>query len=370
MKTLKPSKGFELQIDGEMRKFKDGWEYTCPDALMDSIINAYPAVSQVTSVFQFINTKQPPKNTDYTNKKLLISRTGGIGDFFFILRVVKQIKEKYSGVEVVVSCAYRYSRILQSLFTGLIDRVISLPFTKADYDRCDYLITFENFIEGNPSASYLNAFDLASERFGIETEGDHSLPIKILDKFNRETEQVKESWGETRKKIGIQLNATAILRSYPPFFIAQLCKYFDEAGYDVLLLDTQKNINDFVTLDFVEKKNLLFPYTLDVTGSFELSVALAKECELIICPDSSFTYVADSLGIPVIAIYSPFSSALRADKLNVYAIEVGGDGCYNCCTHSELPCKRARDGKYSPCLKAISPEFIFTTTEKILNKEM
>jgi ADP-heptose:LPS heptosyltransferase len=128
------------------------------------------------------------------------------------------------------------------------------------------------------------------------------------------------------------------------------------------------SIDDFVSTPEMKGLPYKTPYSDTIKGSMPLSVALSSFCKLIIAPDSVFIYLADSLGIPVIGLYSPFSSALRTPKLNVFTIDVPGP-CYNCCIHSPMPCPNSTD-TWSCCLKAILPMYVLKASEQILKGEI
>lgn len=368
MKLLKPKKFFEIDHGGFCIAFKPSFSYICPESFVD-LIRSHPYYGALVNEGDFVNLKEVTSSVDYTNRKLLITRTGGIGDFFFILRSVKEIKDKYFGVNVTFCCGDKYVSIVKTLFYHLIDNFLTIPPTIVDYDRCDYFFTFENFIELNPLAKKLNVFEfIAKNKFFIELTGGHNLEIKTYQKYNEQAGEIASTW--TKLVIGIQPTATAVIRTYPIQYISIMVKMFNEMGYDVLFLEGKENVEPLLIHPSMKGVRVLLPFTKEIEGCFELSAVLAGKCKLIIAPDSVFTYVADSLGVPVIVLYSPFSSKLRADKLNVYAIDVPG-ACYNCCVHSYLPCKHSNDREgYSPCMKAIKPELVFGLAQKILKGEM
>jgi ADP-heptose:LPS heptosyltransferase len=374
MKLIMPTRKFTIEVDKTPIDMVPNKKYLCPNFFVENVFENNQMLQSIVRISNFINGKELVEHVDFTNKRLFISRTGGVGDFFFILRSVKQIKDKYKGVHVTFACAIRYMSIVKCLFTGLVDDVISIPYTIAPYERCDYYFTFEDYIENNPDAKHINAFELMSRRFHVDIEGSHSMPIHLYSKYYDQAKKVTEDWNIEidpttlqKKLIGLQLTATAILRSYPIQYIAILIKRFYELGYKVLLLEKRKTIEEIYERPEMKDVRVLLPYNRDVEGSFELSVALAKECSLIIAPDSVFTYIADSLNVPVITLYSPFTSKLRAKNLNVYAIDVF-EGCINCCKHSDMPCSYSNDmDGYSPCMKAIKPDFVSVLAQKILN---
>jgi ADP-heptose:LPS heptosyltransferase len=166
------------------------------------------------------------------------------------------------------------------------------------------------------------------------------------------------------------LKASGIIRSWPTEYLIGAMKELNDSGYDILLLDSPGNVQDFLQEKAVERNQLRMVESPEHLG---LAVAMCEHCKLVIAPDSAWVYIAESLGVPVIALYSPFSSKLRLTGLNVYAIDVEGrDGkpsCYNCCTHTPAPCLRSKDG-WSPCLKAIRPELVVALSQKILKGEV
>jgi ADP-heptose:LPS heptosyltransferase len=165
----------------------------------------------------------------------------------------------------------------------------------------------------------------------------------------------------------MQVNASAILRTYPYDYQNQLIKLFGKKGFKTLLLDHEESIISMIKAGIFDREAVEYivtPYSKEITGSILLSIALVKRCKLLIAPDSFFVYVGDSFGIPTLGIYSPINSMLRAHGLNVYALDVV-DGCYNCSKHTQSPCPWSKD-TWSPCLKSIKPEYVDFAVSEIL----
>lgn len=360
MKLIRVKNKFTLYSDGVyLVEFKHGKEYIVPDGFVDSMRANEPNVDKLLQVKDFLNQKALTGPVDYTGKQLLVTRTGGYGDMFFLTRSVLEIKKTFSDVKVTFACGHRYLDLLQMF--PIFDKTMAIPIPVEEYERCDYFFTFEGYIETNPEACQVNAYELIARKFFITLPPDHHVPLTVPLRHLTDAETVIREW--TRPVVAIQPRATAQLRTWPIEHLGRLVKRLDQMGYDVLLLDREDVANDYAKKIGIK---VLTPWTNGVKGSFGLCVALIRKCVLVICPDSVFTYVGDSLEVKTIALYGPFSSELRAKNLDVYAIEMP-DGCYNCCAHTPFPCSRSVDG-WSPCLKSITPEMVLSLADIVLKE--
>lgn len=359
MKKIVSRQKFAIAHDDYPMTFRADRGYISPDIFVNALL-AEPGMRSILSITEFTNKKEIPDNPDFTNKKIFLSRTGGRGDFFFILRSVKEIKDNYSGVHTTFACGAKYKSMLETFFPTLIDQVITIPYVYDYYDKCDYFVTFEGAIEENPVASFVNAYDLMANIMKVNITGNHHLDIYIPRALKKRAEDIASTW-ET-PMIGIQPKASAILRTYPLGYLKEVIEGLARMGFGTLLLDSKENID--IIRQSIPDCRMHEPFD-SCGGSFELACALVKHCKAIITPDSAFTYIGDSLNIPTLTIFGPFSSALRVEKLDVYALEAIGK-CYNCNAHSYNPCKRSTD-MFSPCIKAITPEILFNAMRKVLN---
>jgi ADP-heptose:LPS heptosyltransferase len=352
-------------MDDTVLHTRQGHSYIIPDHLATSFQNT---PSEMCTITPFENEKELKEKTNYTGKRLLINRTGGIGDFFFICRTVHEIKKQYKNVFAEFTCAPRYQNAITSLLMPhIIDKSNTILIPYPSYEMCDYFFTFEGFLEDTREASRVNAFDLVGrDKFFIDVGMNHTTPVNIPPVADEQAQELLK--GITQPMVGIQIKATAILRTYPTHQLLDLMHLLIEKGYKVVLIDKKPNIEALIQ-GGLRKEGLLdkviLPYSDTIAGSLEVSAALIKHCHLLIAPDSSLVYIGDSLGTPTISLYGPVSSYLRAKGLNVYAIEAKG-GCYNCYRHGSSGCPWSNDG-WSCCLKKIRPDTIFNLAVDIID---
>jgi ADP-heptose:LPS heptosyltransferase len=351
---------FNIEVDKKSVPIKSGRSYIVPNHMVQQL------QSNPNLTFKpFINEKELKYPIDYTGKKLLVSRTGGRGDWLFILRSLREIKKNFRNVYIEARSAPRFESIISTFFRDVVDVTDTFFIGKNVYDKCDYFFTFENYIELNPIAENMNAFDMMSKKFFIDIGKEHTMRFEIPEYLKRDAGEIRKDW--ERPVVGLQVKASAILRTLPFPEQVRLIKMLGEKGYDTLLLDRKENIETLKKIDDSIVKYIKTPYSDKIASSFDLSVALATYCSAIIAPDSIFVYIGDSFDIPTIGIYSPFESRLRAEGLKVYAIEMTG-GCSGCHVHSLHPCKWTHD-TWSPCLKNITAEHLMLVLEEAWKKK-
>ena len=104
---------------------------------------------------------------DLTDKKLLVWRSGGIGDLLFITPNIKYLLDNYAGLRVKFACATKYLALFKNhplLYDGC---ACPIPFPAELLEWADYHLHFEGIIETGGKAEYTNAVDLFSDYFGI-----------------------------------------------------------------------------------------------------------------------------------------------------------------------------------------------------------
>lgn len=363
MKILTVHRKLPIHIDDLVFEAKEGYKYIVPNHIATQFQNV-----PVVDLQPFINKKDVRGHVSYKNSRLFISRTGGIGDIFFIARVVQEIKKQYENVYTEFACSPRFSPAITSfLIPHVVDKYQNLIIPYPSYEKCDYFFTFEGFVEMNEDALTTNVYDLiAKDKFFIEIGNNHTVDLRLSSKWDEQAKELLDKVGNP-PMIGMQMKASAILRTYPYPQQEKLIKMLKELGYKVLLLGRKDSIEEMLRVYKWDISNIIFPYTDEIKGSLELSAAFVKHCKALIAPDSAFVYIGDSFNIPTIGIYSPIASELRVAGLNVHAIETI-DGCFNCGRHGVAPCPWSKDG-WSPCLKAIEPEHILYLVKEIFNEK-
>lgn len=111
--------------------------------------------------------------------------------------------------------------------------------------------------------------------------------------------------GATRTRVGIQVRASSLARTYPISGIAHISQALLNKNCEVFLLGAPGD---------VPKQTKVVPYLQDMTRqglTFRQSCAIVNMCDVVIAPDSALLHVAGALGVPAVGMYGPFPRELR-----------------------------------------------------------
>ena len=102
---------------------------------------------------QFKNIYRPYNGQDLTNKTILVTRQGGIGDLLFIQPNLIYLKEKYPSCTIKFACGPQYQSMIEEW--DCIDEILDLPFPVDEMFtfNSDYQLVFEGVIERCKEAS-------------------------------------------------------------------------------------------------------------------------------------------------------------------------------------------------------------------------
>lgn len=344
---------------------KIGEPYILSDPVFQRLLELYPGELEEEQDFDiFYNHFSPEKAQEGCS--ILMFRSGGIGDIFFMLPLAKYLFKKYKA-KITFGTSPQYTSILENL--PFISTIIKMPFRLEELLINNWHLMFEQTIEtGKDLAEKLSSIDLFFNHAGIDyakIPNKDKIPEIILLEKEKSYFSNLNSIKEDSVKIGIQIEASSPVRSYPPAKIVNLIGLLLEKKYSVFLFGGNRQIdlaNGIVSF-FGKNKNIH-----DFTSGYSIrsSMALASFMDVIIAPDSAFVHIAGSLGIPLVGLYGPFPSSLR---LRHYDKAVGLDAslpCSPCMKHGKNPCVF---GPSSACLELISPELILQAIEHLLQKK-
>jgi ADP-heptose:LPS heptosyltransferase len=294
---------------------------------------------------------------DYNGKTICMIRGGGFGDLLMLTPLIREIKNRWN-CEIHVACGDRY----HSIFEGLPVTPVSLPIPTHSYD---YVVSFEEWIEGMPKAKFIHMAEHFADKIGIN-----------LESFQLDYSMSKDEsrWADlampigTSRRIGVQVLSSAMLRSYP--LIMELVEELSKT-YEVLLFGSPNQIN----LQKRAPANVI--NTTDKGFTFRESVALMDTCDVLVSPDSAMFHLGGALGRPTIGLYGPFPGKLRATSPCQHVIE-GKSPCSPCFFHAQkstdyplgMPCSensvRIGIGTRCEALKSITVQSIIELVEKLL----
>jgi len=324
---------------------------------------------------------------DLTGKILLIIRSGGIGDLLFITPTARFLKNKYPTCKIILICDRRYIPAFKGLPffdhnlripTPLkeVEKFVGFPISKAN----TFFVSFEGLIEEGGGAKTKNAYDLFKEKFGIKEEIDYHPEIILDEELDA---KVKAIVNRDRLNIAIQPTASSPIRTWRDVHIAEflnLINFDRETTIWIVDSPTKTKYIENNILSRVRNKNPKIEFINFSKQSVSLlhSIALFKNMDLIIGPDSSALHIAACFNIPLVGIFSPFHTALRLKYYkNALGLDLNSD-CqfadneyHSCFQHGHICLNAQRLNRiFSPCMDLMRPETVYERVEQFLVNDL
>jgi ADP-heptose:LPS heptosyltransferase len=241
---------------------------------------------------------------DWNGKKIGFFRGGGIGDLLFCSPTLREIRKRWPTCEITFACFPHYKGVLEN--NPDVDHVVSHPMLLDDFVKFDAHFYLEEMHDGNADTHKVHAVDLILQLAGLETDNKE---LRYEMKF----EEKASAWScfpkTGRQRIGVQLAASAPSRSWPRSSIIEFSRLAIQDGFEVMWLGSPGESQ-------IERGKEMPHHLIDATASdpkltLRESLALLGTCDGLLGVDSSFTHVAGAIGLPTVALYGPFPSALR-----------------------------------------------------------
>jgi ADP-heptose:LPS heptosyltransferase len=254
-------------------------------------------------------------------ENVLIVRPGGYGDLLFCTPLCRSLKSM--GCDVTVACFSEYGAILEQ--NPDVDEIIPYPVPLETWMEFDRHVWLEHVIErgvSNIAETYTtHAIDLIAAAAHVEVY-DKSMRYDVTPE---ELRWALDTYPKTDRRVAIQLNASALNRSYPWSHLQTMAGLIAMDGHEVMLMGLPGMLKGCDT-----------PFrNLTADGlTFRQSCAVLATCDAAVTPDSALCHVAGALGIPTVALYGPFLSQTRtAYSPSVIALNGKAD-CAPCTHHS------------------------------------
>ncbi len=295
---------------------------------------------------KFKNMYRPYTGQDLTDKKILVTRTGGIGDLLFIQPNLQAIKEKYPTCTIYFACGPQYQDMVDNW--NCVDEVLDQPFPFTYLVGSHYHAAFEGVIERAEEAKSVNAYRLFTNWLGLNLPDDKLIPYQ-------EPKQVlvdvcKNYLSEREKTEGfllIQLRASSPIRTPRPSMWKNVIDGLVKRGHNIIITDSpqmESAIDEFITTLNPESKNKTRNFSKQ-SISLGYSIALASMASCVVSPDSSLIHIASSLSVPAFGVYGAFPGHIRLSTYNnIDWIEPKDVKCCPCFIHGPKPCRNSIDG--------------------------
>lgn len=327
----------------------------------------------------FRDAYRPYRGQDLNGKRLLVWRTGGIGDLLFIQPNLRWLKENFD-CEILFSCSPVYYPLLDH-WKGCFDKVVDFPIDFVNLDKTDYHITFEGVIERCEEAEYTNAYKLFSKWMYTQPKKENLIPK--LHPIKKEDEAVKDILRDNKidpySYVVFQFRASSPIRTPSTELWKKIVYEVVDRGYKVIVTDSPRmtdKLDIMLHRDFDSKyRDKIFNFS-SFSKTLSTSISLVNLSKMIVAPDSSFIHIAAGLNVPVLGIYGAFSGDVRMSTYknvgwveppeNKEVCEYGGRYCFS---HGHTPCKWTKKGKCVPCYDHIKTEDINNGLDYLLKIE-
>lgn len=303
--------------------------------------------------------------------RILILRSGGIGDHIMLIPALKLLKE--ISVEIGAEIYLATQKNMFPIFEGntFIDRLLPLPITMVDLLKMDFYVDFSgsfgnaDFNLKHPTDFYLDSLGLRTGKIlaklpSMNNKSESSPIIKHLKVLKKEH--------SGRPLILIQWHASAHIRTFPPEKLASLTHRFKEFTFVIAHHYKQAEETSLAIKD-ASLNAINISFQLKDLPEFISAVGFSDG---VISTDSSGYHVAAALGKPALALFGAIGSHLRTCYYpNVIALDADyhGKSCTSPCDRHKGICPEIKllSTPYSPCLMSISEISLHESFQKMVN---
>lgn len=345
----------KVMLESKLKPCLPGKEYIISDGYLSQITEVV-GQNAIEGIYPFFEVAEKKYNgQDLTDKKILIWRTGGMGDLCFITPNLKYIKDNFKNSKIIFGCGHRFSYGMMN--HPHIDELIQLPIDKKYLDEADYYLMFEGIIENNKEAQTKNAYDLFSERFGFNLKEEDKLPI--LGMSNESLEQAKKLMlnSDNKKIVGLGLKASHIIRSIVPKTLHEIMQLLIQSDIRIALIGSKDDAEVANMLPFANHPLVIPCYKH--SEDYRDAIAQISLLDGLIGPDSSPIHIAASFKKPIVGLFGAFPSELR---MRYYQNATGMDArlpCSPCFLHGIGTCEYSHPHTKEPmCMHIQQSELV------------
>jgi len=317
---------------------------------------------------KFNNLYRPYIGQDLTNKTLLVSRTGGLGDLLFIQPNLIYLKEKYPTCTIKFACGPQYHDMIK--YWNCVDKVLDLPHTFNHFLQADYHAYFEGVIERCLEAHTKNAYNLFSRWLGLYLPDDKLIPVQtptplktaICKRF------LKDHNIEKNKLLLFQIKASSPIRTPRPGIWKDLMLKLIDKGYQIVITDSPLSSPKIELFRQLVGSNQVYNFAT-FSETIDYTIAMAALAKCCVSPDSSLIHISTSVGTPVFGLYGPFPGEIRLTTYDKVDWINAKKECAPCFQHGSNPCKHSTNG-HSNCYDNIDINECVTKIEKLIKESI
>lgn len=312
-----------------------------------------------TVIAEFCPTRAP-----HWTGSVLIVANGGYGDLLMATPAIREFRRMSPTTPIAVSCPPKTHCVFNNL--PYAPKLLGYPLASGEANRYETVVSTEHLQEcADERARTIPAIDIKAELLHASLDSPEKRRVEYIVSAD-EAQWALSTYPRTQaRRIGIQLQASAPGRTYHPDLMSQVMRSLYDAGWEIFILGSPADTNG-VPEKYRHKVRDLPADKL----SFRQSAAVAKTCDVLLCPDSSFIHIAGALNIPAVGLFGVVDWKLRTADYPTVRVLQGREGCDLApCSHHPKGHRIWPDG--APCEKAghcvalnsIKPERVLATIE-------
>jgi ADP-heptose:LPS heptosyltransferase len=368
-----------IEFKGNGRRLETGVPYAMDDhaaaAMLGSgtLVNTPEGKRALGMVVRLHHAPElhEPRPVDEDGLKVLVHRSGGIGDLLLMTPALRAYKRRFPKARIFVCTVPKLRPVLEG--NPDVEGFVEWPPKESEVYEHDTWCFYENIIENNPLAQDVHAVDLYAMKLLGESLKDDWTPVLNLTEAEKAESSAFHAGilsdsacspltASCLPSIGIQVKASSPVRTWPMGPMSDLIQILLDHA-QVLLFGAPGGV------EYAGKHGRLVNVSA-MNLSFRQSCAILAGCDALVAPDSALLHAAAALKVPTVALFGPFPSKLRLTSKCQQAIE-GGGLCAPCFHHSRgdeifpggHPCARE---KRCHVLGGISPARVFAEVMKFV----
>jgi ADP-heptose:LPS heptosyltransferase len=275
-------------------------------------------------------------------KRILVIRAGGFSDLLFLTPVFRHLKADEPSLHIAVACFPEFSAVLEH--NPDVAQIVQYPVPLSILETFDAVVPLENTVdtdhEHHTTDRYFLEFGIAAP---IVPASDKACRYHLTDKERAGALSFfptkLDEKGDAIPRLGVQVAASSMCRTYPHDQLAAACQMLHERGWEIFFFGPPKSIA-------IDERAGLVNLTLR-SLNFRQSAAILTTCDVVLAPDSALAQLAGALDLPCVALYGPTPWRLRS-AYHPKTIALQGTGPCAPCFHTG----RTHYPENGPCAKS------------------
>lgn len=278
-----------------------------------------------------------------TPKRILVIRTGGVGDFILSLPVIRVLVTTWPDAKLEILGRPAIAALAGSQvasFSSIDDRRFARLFAGKPLDASDpaaaYMSSFDIVVSflGKPESDFgrklralvprtlfipapaarakhavVQFLDALTPFVGLSGESGHSIPrVELSAEDRHEGERlVQKLLGQSERPMVVHPGSGGRQKNWPPELFAKTIRLFRQAGYEAILLQGEADEEAVrEVLHSLETEQVVV-----LKGASLVQVAGVIACaQLVIGNDSGISHLAAAMGTPLVCLFGPTDPAV------------------------------------------------------------